>query len=420
MNKNGSLYLLKYGFFSLCLSFLGLPLYIHLPKFYHDNYGLSLAAIGSALFFLRILDAFIDPILGMLSERFQLTQKKYFIIFGLSLALFYNAFFHLPKFQSEQFTLYWFIFCTIMVYVFFSLMFINYYNLGIYIAKKPSLILKLSSFRESCGFIGMILASILPFLLFELLGNYITAFVIYGIVFFILIIFALFILPSIPRIKKKNLNNSSHPLQSLSYIYNNKPSRLLIILFFINSMPIAITSNLFSFYVDQVLLAKDFQAIYLLTYLLCSALCASLFSTFFKDVNKMKALILLMAISLLGFSISYFIDASNKDLFYLVCVLSGFGLGGEMVILPAIATSMLKNKPQYGNVFFSIWATCTKLSLAIAAGIFLPLIANEKNIYSVNNLIFFYAIIPLTIKIISMILTIFLKTQKLEIQNEKN
>ena len=71
-------------------------------------------------------------------------------------------------------------------------------------------------------------------------------------------------------------------------------------------------------------------------------------------------------------------------------------------------------------MFFSIWATCTKLSLAIAAGIFLPLIANEKNIYSVNNLIFFYAIIPLTIKIISMILTIFLKTQKLEIQNEKN
>ncbi|MEI6188447.1 MAG: MFS transporter, partial [Alphaproteobacteria bacterium] len=277
-DKNKNLYLIKYGFFSLCLSFLGLPLYIHLPKFYHDNYGLSLATIGTSLFFLRIFDAIIDPILGILSEHFAFTQKKYLIIFGLSLALFYNAFFNLPEFQSEQFTLCWFIVCTIMVYLFFSLIFINYYNLGARLAKDASLIVKLSSFRELFGFLGMILASILPFILFKFLGSYSQAFVIYGMIFLILVVIALLLLPDLPKNYKLNLNNFSNPFRSLNYIYHHKSLRLLIILFFINSIPLAITSNLFTFYVDQVLLAKDLQAAYLVTYLLSGALCASSFS----------------------------------------------------------------------------------------------------------------------------------------------
>jgi GPH family glycoside/pentoside/hexuronide:cation symporter len=410
-DKHKNLYLIKYGFFSLCLSFLGLPLYIHLPKFYHDNYGLSLATIGTSLFFLRIFDAIIDPILGILSEHFAFTQKKYLIIFGLSLALFYNAFFNLPEFQSEQFTLCWFIVCTIMVYLFFSLIFINYYNLGARLAKDASLIVKLSSFRELFGFLGMILASILPFILFKFLGSYSQAFVIYGMIFLILVVIALLLLPDLPKNYKLNLNNFSNPFRSLNYIYHHKSLRLLIILFFINSIPLAITSNLFTFYVDQVLLAKDLQAAYLVTYLLSGALCASSFSFIFKDSNKIHALIMLMIISIIGFSITYFIDSTNKEFFYLVCVISGFGLGGEMVLLPAMAAEMLKDNPQNGNVFFSIWGSCSKVSLALAAGIFLPLISNEKNIYYISNIIFFYAIIPLVIKVISIMLTVFLKTQ---------
>lgn len=410
-DKHINLYLIKYGFFSLCLSFLGMPLYIHLPKFYHDNYGLSLAMIGTSLFFLRIFDALIDPILGILSEYFAFTQKKYLIIFGLSLALFYNAFFNLPESQSEQFILCWFIVCTIMVYLLFSLIFINYYNLGARLVKDASLIVKLSSFRELFGFLGMILASILPFILFKFFGNYSQAFVIYGIIFLILVVIALLLLPDLPKNQKLNLNNFANSFRSLNYIYHHKSLRLLIILFFINSIPLAITSNLFTFYVDQVLLAKDLQATYLVTYLLSGALCASSFSFVFKDSNKIYALIMLMIISIIGFSITYFIDSTNKEFFYLVCIISGFGLGGEMVLLPAIAAEMLKDNPQNGNAFFSIWGSCSKISLALAAGIFLPLISNEKNIYYISNIIFFYAIIPVVIKVISIILTVFLKTQ---------
>ena len=153
---------------------------------------------------------------------------------------------------------------------------------------------------------------------------------IYGMIFLILVVIALLLLPDLPKNYKLNLNNFANPFRSLNYIYHHKSLRLLIILFFINSIPLAITSNLFTFYVDQVLLAKDLQAAYLVTYLLSGALCASSFSFIFKDSNKIHALIMLMIISIIGFSITYFINSTNKEFFYLVCIISGFGLGGEI------------------------------------------------------------------------------------------
>jgi hypothetical protein len=56
----------------------------------------------------------------------------------------------------------------------------------------------------------------------------------------------------------------SNLIKSLKYIYHEESMRLLIILFFINSLPIAITSNLFSFYIDQSLNAKSSMALFLI------------------------------------------------------------------------------------------------------------------------------------------------------------
>ena len=38
-----------FGLFAAMLSAVGLPLYIHAPKYYVDEYGVSLAALGSVI-----------------------------------------------------------------------------------------------------------------------------------------------------------------------------------------------------------------------------------------------------------------------------------------------------------------------------------------------------------------------------------
>ncbi|MEL6417371.1 MAG: MFS transporter, partial [Pseudomonadota bacterium] len=45
-----------YAVFAALLASAGLPIYIHAPKFYVDEYGVSLAALGAVLFGLRLID----------------------------------------------------------------------------------------------------------------------------------------------------------------------------------------------------------------------------------------------------------------------------------------------------------------------------------------------------------------------------
>ncbi len=64
-------HLAAYALPALPLAALTLPLYILVPTFYTETLGLSLAAVGAALLFVRIFDAFNDPLIGWAADRFR-------------------------------------------------------------------------------------------------------------------------------------------------------------------------------------------------------------------------------------------------------------------------------------------------------------------------------------------------------------
>ena len=49
--------LAPWALFSALIAAAGLPIYIHAPKVYADDYGVSLAALGAVLFGLRLFNA---------------------------------------------------------------------------------------------------------------------------------------------------------------------------------------------------------------------------------------------------------------------------------------------------------------------------------------------------------------------------
>ncbi len=407
---NNSSLLVRYSLMAFPLAFLGVPLYIHLPKFYHDYYGVSLELLGVILLLSRLLDAFVDPLLGVLSDKFHLTQTKYFIFFMFGLIFFFNAFFYPNKSFIKDFMSLWFAGCTVFIYLFFSLVFINYYNLGLYISREDSLKVKLASFREFSSFLGMIFASIVPFLLVRYFGDESKALTIYGIIFSALLVMALIFLPkiSLNPLQATNQNFYANTIEQLGYIFKRSSMRSLILIFFINAIPVAITSNLLTFYVDKVLCAEESMPVFLMIYFLAGTLGACSCSLFFKSSNKINSLLLMMITSAMSFSITYFLGSSTSYIFYFICVMSGFGAGGELVMLSAIAADVLEDHQNYGNTFFALWNSSTKITLAIAAGVFLPLISISDNFFVsislVSKLKVYYALVPLIIKFIAIVI----------------
>ena len=58
-----------YAVFAAMLAAAGLPIYIHAPKVYVDEFGVGLTALAGVLFALRLFDVVQDPVLGWLAQR---------------------------------------------------------------------------------------------------------------------------------------------------------------------------------------------------------------------------------------------------------------------------------------------------------------------------------------------------------------
>lgn len=63
--------LAAYALPSIPMAAVGLPLLVHIPPFYVSQMGLSLELVGFLFMIARFWDVFTDPVLGILSDRFE-------------------------------------------------------------------------------------------------------------------------------------------------------------------------------------------------------------------------------------------------------------------------------------------------------------------------------------------------------------
>ena len=69
MTAANNISLPAFAVFGGMLAAAGIPIYIFAPTFYAENYGLGLTSIAAVLFWLRLVDAVQDPLLGWASEN---------------------------------------------------------------------------------------------------------------------------------------------------------------------------------------------------------------------------------------------------------------------------------------------------------------------------------------------------------------
>jgi Na+/melibiose symporter-like transporter len=91
--------LFLYGAPSFAGAAMLVPIYIHLPKFYSDEVGVSLGYLAIAIAAARALDALSDPLVGWLSDRSRsrFGRRRPFIALGAPIcALAFYALFTPP------------------------------------------------------------------------------------------------------------------------------------------------------------------------------------------------------------------------------------------------------------------------------------------------------------------------------------
>jgi len=388
----------RYALFSCALGMAGLPIYIHAPKYFVEQYEINLAILGLALLLLRSIDFFQDPLLGRLASSTlsrgsgPLWIATAFMCFGMILL------FAIPAVTSP---ILWFSISLIILFSGFSFAYIRIYAFGVEAFGMDGQI-KIAKWREGGTLIGICLAAAAPSIL-SINGS--NGYKNFAFLFCALIIIATFFMTS-------DFSKTFFKVQkqTTSIFPKDVGLRRLLLFVFLNAMPIAVTSTLYLFYVDHVLGLEVMGGPLLILFFLSAAFSAPFWTRWAEYYGALQVLRISMLVSIFSFVWAYNLNAGEVIAFSIICFATGLSLGADMTILPAIFAQRLAKTKHDPNIGFGIWNFSNKLALAFTAGILLPLMEfagfetqDMRSSLSREVLTISYAIVPCGLKIFALI-----------------
>lgn len=402
-----------YGLLALPIAAASLPIYIHIPKLYAENYGISLATIGLLLLLVRLIDTLQDPIIGYLSDKAVLRGVSRKRMMQLSLPLFAAAMLALVFPLMPESAALWLCITLVVLYTCFGVISINYYAFGAEWQRDYHAQSRISAWREAFVLVGILLASVLPQMFSNALGA------VQGMQMFGLLIagWCVLMIP-LARWGLPTSTQSAPPSESLSLraawrsMMQSRDYRWLLIVFFLNGFANSIPATVVLFYIADVLQLESQSGYFLGLYFLAGLLGMPLWLWLAKHIGKKRCLLISMIASAMAFVWAFTLGAGDATAFYIVCTLSGLCLGADMAMPPALLGDLLKREGHSATgAFFGVWNMVWKLTFALAAGVVLPALAwagydpsGDTSTAALGALSFAYALAPSIIKCVAALL----------------
>ena len=401
MNRLSAKSIFFYGLFGLPLSVVALPIYIYVPQFYAERFGLSLTLIGAALLVTRVFDAFLDPVIGMWIDRSRNERGfGYFILIALPLlAIGFLSLFNPPALeQSPAFA--WFIGTLLMVYTGFSLATIAHQSWGAALTQALHDRSRVTATREACGLVGVLLAA-------GVAGAYGLSWL--GVVFIVTLTIGTIALlkwspvPVCVPVQQERWTMILIP-------FHNPRFRWLFAVLLVNGIAAAIPATLFLFFATDRVRLPQYAGLFIMLYFAAAACSMPLWVAVSKRRGEAQTWLIAMLLCAAVFVWAYGLQAGAAFSFGLISILSGITLGADLALPPALLAAVIQRGGHSGQregAYFGAWSWATKLNLALAAGISLPLLENLGYVPGVvdtngtHALSVAYALVPCLLKLVA-------------------
>lgn len=403
--------LAAYGLLGLPLAMSALPLYLHIPNYYHQQLGVPLAALGWVLFGARLFDTLQDPWLGQWLGQLQGQRRAEIplLLAALVLAGGFAALWLPPVLGvSGSALLPWLGLMLVASYCAHSLLNITYLAWG---SRLGNQVLAAGAWREGFGLAGVILASLIPLWLLPDTGQAkADALLLYVLLFAALLGLALAALLFFARHPSSPTSSSSAPEQKLALreVWANQGFRQLVPVYFCNALAAAVAATLVLFFINDRLQAGAYAGWFLAAYFCSGAAALPLWVKLGHKLGPRRAWMLSMLLSVCSFCACAWLQAGDIALYLVLCTLSGLSLGADLA-LPAtlLAARIPAHHPP--SAYFGVWTLLGKAALA-SASLCLPLLAltgwqaGQSGAEATQALAWSYALLPCALKLLACLL----------------
>jgi len=366
--------------------------------------------IGCVLLIARLLDAVLVPLVGFGVDRLlnrgsePLLRRSWLVAVTLAtgfLLLFFPHWLTGPTVTIE--TLLVLVLAALVVsYLSYSFLNIALQTWGARLAGDAQMRSRLVGWREGLGLTGVILASLVPGLLgMEALVS--------G--FAVLLGLSLWAWWHAPRPAALNEAAALPLRQSMVQPWRNAGFRRLLLVFMLNGIASAIPATLMLFFVeDRLQLPQSLQSQFLGAYFLAAALSMPLWLFCISRYGLRRSWLAGMLLAVAVFIWTLGLGAGDELAYTVVCLLSGLALGVDLIAPGALLNGLLQHTETdsaRSGAFFGWWQVATKLNLALAAGLSLPVLqwlgyaAGARDAPALLALSWAYALLPCILKLLA-------------------
>ena len=373
--------LLAYGFLRAPLALLELPLFVLLPAFYGREAGLSLALVGLVLFGARLIDALADPLIGRAIDRTRgATDYRRWIIAGcVPLAAGFVAMLHPPAWSATGLAV-WLAAGSVITYLAWSTVTIAHQAWGAELGTDPATRVRITGVREACGLAGVLASAALlePQHVSTLSALLVGA----------LLLAAWLVRHAPTPVTASPPDAPRHPTSAgpalagrnapWRELFADRAFTRLLAVFMLNGTASALPATLVLFFVADVLGDASRAPLFLLIYFAAAALGMPLWIRLGVRVGAKRAWLVGMVASVLAFAWAFALGPGDWLAFGVICAVTGLALGADLAMPPALLAAAIAAAGGSGareGAYFGVWSLATKLNLALAAGLGLPLIS---------------------------------------------
>jgi Na+/melibiose symporter-like transporter len=403
---------LAYGALGLPLAFVALPLYVVLPNHYASTFGVPLAALGALLLAARLLDAFADPWIGRWTDAWFAHSRRRVFTAAIPAAViasigFFGLFF--PPVAGTTALLVWCGVGLALTYLSYSVLAVMHQAWGARLGGDAPQRARIVAWREGLALVGVLTASVLPLAV----GLGVTS-----IVFAVTLALGLGLLALAPNTPAQV--GSARPIP-LALPFANPAFRRLLAIFLVNGVASAVPATLVLFFIRDRLQLTQFEPWFLFAYFAAGALSMPLWVRGVARFGLARLWLAAMLLAIGAFVWAAALPPGSAWGYGAVCVASGLALGADLALPGAMLAGVIRRAghgAQAEGAYFGWWNFATKLNLALAAGVALPLLAafgytpGARDDAALNALALAYCLVPCLLKLIAagLLVTLWIRT----------
>jgi Na+/melibiose symporter-like transporter len=409
--------LIAYALPALPLAVLTLPLYVVLPTWYATHLGIPLAAVGQALFAVRVFDALNDPVIGVLADRTGLRygRRRVWLAAAVPLVALSVWLLFVPPPDAGAGWLFTF---GALLSVGTTAALVPYWAWGAELAGGYAERNRVAGVREVAVVIGTLIATAAPAVAITF-GAGDTGPALVFIAVFVIIALPTFVAVAVRLVPEPRNYTRETPsvAAGLAGMVRNRPFRRLFAAFVLNGFANGLPASLFLFFVGEVLQAEGNAGLILFAYFLSGIVGVPLWIALSRRLGKHRTWCWAMIGASAAFCVVPFLGPEHVGTFLVISILTGIALGADLVLPSSIQADVVdldtaSSGVQSTGTYVAVWGLGTKLALAAAVGFAFPLLGaagfdpggGPQSPAALTTLAILYAGVPVAMKLAAVAL----------------